>query len=291
MSIYRRKFVTRIGLMHLVATNICVWIKVVVQEVSYDVLNDRERKIREADNTSFFELSENDLNSDLVNEEVIGNSDANDLVNQQCNNMIMTKLKADSTPYLYPCLVQFCLICIVMLLVMWRNVSVEHEHYKLEKLKLCQDPDRADYSSTCQRYSINCNGSNIGLFGGVMVIIAVIVSLIMFFVFITNPDPTLQSLAIQISSLSQLVLYSLTSVAVMMGMCQMSKLSYDASHSLQLDTLLLLSGQAGVLLCAALTAIGSLLQVASDALVNLGLLTPFSRSTPVFYPSSLPSQH
>lgn len=28
MNIYRRKFTTRLGLMHLIATNICVWLKV-----------------------------------------------------------------------------------------------------------------------------------------------------------------------------------------------------------------------------------------------------------------------
>ena len=28
MNIYRRKFTTRLGLMHLIATNLCVWLKV-----------------------------------------------------------------------------------------------------------------------------------------------------------------------------------------------------------------------------------------------------------------------
>ena len=219
-------------------------------------------------NTSFSELNMNnsDFSEDLVNEGMIINSedapesDHSDL-HYLCDNTIIYQLKQDSSPYLYPCLVQFSLICGAVLLIMWRNVATEHEYYKLAKLKLLHDQDRCDYSSTCQRYSVDCNGSNTGLFCGVMVVVVTIVSLILFFVFITNKDPNLQNLAVQVASFSELALYGLTTVAVMIGMCQMRRLWYDVSCRLELDTILLVTAQAGVLLYASFSAVGSFLQV------------------------------
>ena len=268
MNIYKRKFVTRFGLMHMIATNVCVWIKVLVMEANHEVLNFPKRNIGDVANISFIELNVNeiDFDEDLMNETVFSDSDEvleleESDIKYMCDNPIIYQLKQDSSPYLYPCLVQFSLICGAVLLIMWRNVASEHNHYKLAKLKIGHYEDRYDYSSTCQRYSVDCNGSNTGLFCGVMVIIATIVSLIVFFVFITNTDQNLQNLAVQFASFSELGLYGLTSVAVMIGMCQMRRLWYDVSRRLELDIILLVTGQAGVLIYASFSAVGSFLQV------------------------------
>ena len=268
MNIYKRKFVTRFGLMHMIATNVCVWIKALVMEANHEVINFPKRNIRDVANISFIELNVNeiDFDEDLMNETVFSDSDEvleleESDIKYMCDNPIIYQLKQDSSPYLYPCLVQFSLICGAVLLIMWRNVASEHKHYKLAKLKIGHYEDRYDYSSTCQRYSVDCNGSNTGLFCGVMVITATIVSLIVFFVFITNTDQNLQNLAVQFASFSELGLYGLTSVAVMIGMCQMRRLWYDVSRRLELDIILLLTGQAGVLIYASFSAVGSFLQV------------------------------
>eukprot|EP00090_Calanus_glacialis_P007099 TRINITY_DN15569_c0_g1_i5.p1 TRINITY_DN15569_c0_g1~~TRINITY_DN15569_c0_g1_i5.p1 ORF type:complete len:810 (-),score=174.60 TRINITY_DN15569_c0_g1_i5:104-2533(-) len=275
MNIYKRKFVTRFGLMHMIATNVCVWIKALVMEANHEVLNFPKRNIRDVANISFIELNVNeiDFDEDLMNETVFSDSDEvleleESDIKYMCDNPIIYQLKQDSSPYLYPCLVQFSLICGAVLLIMWRNVASEHKHYKLAKLKIGHYQDRYDYSSTCQRYSVDCNGSNTGLFCGVMVIIATIVSLIVFFVFITNTDQNLQNLAVQFASFSELGLYGLTSVAVMIGMCQMRRLWYDVSRRLELDIILLVTGQAGVLIYASFSAVGSFLQI-ETCLVSL----------------------
>jgi len=283
MNIYKRKFVTRLGLMHMIATNICVWVKVLVMEANHEVLNLHslhERNVRDVANISLIDVNVNeiDLNYDLVNESMI--SDGEDVLEAEdtdfhytCDNPIIYQLRQDSSPYLYPCLVQFSLICGAVLFIMWRNVHSEHEYYKLARLKIGHYQDRFDYSSTCQRYSVDCNGSNTGLFCGVMVIIATIVSLIVFFVFITNSDQNLQSLAVQFASFSELGLYGLTSVAVMIGMCQMRRLWYDVTRRLELETILLVSGQAGVFIYAAFSAVSSFLQIESCLVPLLASVT------------------
>ena len=38
MNIYKNKFVSRFGLMHMIATNLCVWLNVLILETSHEIL-------------------------------------------------------------------------------------------------------------------------------------------------------------------------------------------------------------------------------------------------------------
>ena len=37
MNIYKRRFLSRLGLMHMIATNLCVWLKVVILETKHEI--------------------------------------------------------------------------------------------------------------------------------------------------------------------------------------------------------------------------------------------------------------
>ena len=56
-------------------------------------------------------------------------------------------------------------------------------------------------------------------------------------------------------------MYSLTSAAVIIAMCQMRKLEQDSSHTLELDNLLLVIAQTGVFIYAAFSIIATFFQV------------------------------
>ncbi len=47
----------------------------------------------------------------------------------------MSSLLADSGPFLFPCTIEYSLICAAILYVMWKNIAEEHEHYKFQKKK------------------------------------------------------------------------------------------------------------------------------------------------------------
>ena len=42
MNVYRRKFISRLGLMHMIATNICVWLSVLIMETTHEIETNRE---------------------------------------------------------------------------------------------------------------------------------------------------------------------------------------------------------------------------------------------------------
>ena len=37
MNIYRRKLVARLGLMHMIATNLCVWLSILIMETTHEI--------------------------------------------------------------------------------------------------------------------------------------------------------------------------------------------------------------------------------------------------------------
>ena len=46
---------------------------------------------------------------------------------------IMDKLLKNSSPFLFPCTIEYSLICAAILYIMWKNISEEHEHYKSQR--------------------------------------------------------------------------------------------------------------------------------------------------------------
>ena len=131
------------------------------------------------------------------------------------------------------------LICAAVLFVMWKNIAEEHEHYKVHKrrrkisrnlgvtsprnLTTTTSENETDAESdfrSAHQYSVDCTHANTGLFSGIFVMVLVIISLIVFFVLITSSEVHLHQAAITVASLTELSLYCITSIAVLVGMCQ-----------------------------------------------------------------------
>ena len=90
---------------------------------------------------------------------------------------------------------------------------------------------------------------------------------------------SLQGAAITVASLTELALYILTTLAVVMGMCQVRSLWYDTSRKLELDNLLLIVAQTGVFIYAAFSIIGSFFQLQDHMLAFLASLATLVQTT------------
>merc|ERR1711884_759284 len=93
--------------------------------------------------------------------------------------------------YLFPLLAQYCVISAAILPVIWNQVGPEHEHFRLTRMRLSAPQED---TSTCARYTVDCRSSNTGLFCGILVVIAALVSLILFFVFVARDELFLQAI-------------------------------------------------------------------------------------------------
>ncbi len=200
---------------------------------------------------------------------------------------IMSKLLTDSGPFLFPCTIEYSLICAAVLFVMWKNIAEEHEHYKMQKRRKFVDVDQHPHVAGHElnmrghhnHYTVDCTHANTGLFTGIFVLVLTIISVIVFFVLISSKEPELKAAAITVASLTELSLYCLTTVAVLVGMCQVRGLWYDTSRKLELDNLLLVVAQTGVFIYAAFCIIGSFFQLKEHLLAFLASLATLTQTT------------
>lgn len=183
---------------------------------------------------------------------------------QRCGGAMMYRVLKDSSPFLFPCTIEFSLICAAVLFIMWKNVGVGHQHYKQERIRrLVAEAARhatLPPGKRHQHYSVDCSHANSGMFCGIIVLVITIISLIVFFVFISSPSHAMQHVAAQVASLSEVTLYSVTTVALVIGRVQMRRLWYDVSRALELDNLLLIIAQSGVLIYATFSIVSTFFQ-------------------------------
>ena len=116
MNLYKRKGASRLGLIHLAATNLCIWLKELIHEVAVA-----------ADAGGDVTMMEMEVN--LEGEEKMNMTSTNSTrPASSCfeeDRGILGNLRMDSMDYLFPLLAQYCIISAAILLVIWNQVRSE----------------------------------------------------------------------------------------------------------------------------------------------------------------------
>ncbi|XP_071563799.1 proton channel OtopLc isoform X2 [Temnothorax nylanderi] len=256
MKVHRHRVVARFGLMHMIGTNLSVWLNVLVQETKHEIL-------------TFY----NPENNSLRISHRLGSKGGLHLGGHihshhgehvrlprglkgphhmfECRRTnIMGSLVQDASPFLFPCTIEYSLICAAILYVMWKNIS---------KVGFTQPatPPRHHahaYRKSPHHYSVDCARAHKGLFVGILILVLTIISLILFFVLISRPE--LVGLAVTEVNICELTLYGMSTLATLIGMFQMRNLRYDGSRNLELDNILLVAAQTGMFIYSTFTIIG-----------------------------------
>ena len=106
----------------------------------------------------------------------------------------MEPLARSASEFLFPCTVEYSLLCAVILGVMWINACSEKNkpQHKDSTASVGLDSRTSGvnliYSRSVSQYSVDCASAHKGLFAGVIVLVLSIVSLIMFFELIKYPE-------------------------------------------------------------------------------------------------------
>nr|CAD7393884.1 unnamed protein product [Timema cristinae] len=184
---------------------------------------------------------------------------------------IMGTLVQNASPFLFPCTIEYSLICAVILYAMWKDVSALHGHSKqgcggaygnqmansktIEQETKYVPPRsyfghfRVDFQLSSrtrpsQQFSVDCASAHKGLFAGILVLVLTIISLIMFFVLVKEPD--YGALAVLEVDIVELTLYLLTTLAVCACAYRIKELKYDTNRRFELDNTLLVMAQTGL---------------------------------------------
>nr|CAD7574447.1 unnamed protein product [Timema californicum] len=258
------KVVTRFGLIHMMATNLCVWLNVLVQETKHEIFNfyTTGSKLIEpfspklvdypilvnSTNTTDWETSiKPTLYLAAANDSFLARALHEDSFSCRRTN-IMGTLVQNASPFLFPCTIEYSLICAVILYAMWKDVSALHGHAK----KGCggaygnqmANSKLSSRTRPSQQFSVDCASAHKGLFAGILVLVLTIISLIMFFVLVKEPD--YRALAVLEVDIVELTLYLLTTLAVCACAYRIKELKYDTNRRFELDNTLLVMAQTGL---------------------------------------------
>ncbi|XP_076344781.1 proton channel OtopLc-like isoform X2 [Tachypleus tridentatus] len=259
MAINKFKTLARFGLMHMIATNLCVWLHVLVAETKHEIMtiidpNHTERIpsfILEVKTDNDQEVTDSHTifsRRQTLHERVERSVEQGIYISHECRRSnIMGELVQDASPFLFPCTIEYSLICAAILYVMWKNIG-----------KAQNNVDNTNNASFFTRhrhhYTVDCTNANKGLFTGIIVLVLAIISLILFFVLINKE--WYKNLAVMEAHVFELALYILTSIAVVVAIIQVKELKYNPYRNIELDNILLIVAQSGLYVFTMFSIIG-----------------------------------
>jgi len=148
------------------------------------------------------------------------------------NDNTLGRLWTSSMPYLFPFIVEYSLIAAAVTYVMWRSVGQDKMH-KLEGKKL--DEEESDHKKR-KYWRVDCQSASKGLFLGLLCLVGGIIILIIFFVMKDNPE--FKGQMFWIYSGAEILILSLCAIASLAGFVQIQKLSHSFTSPYDLDDLL-----------------------------------------------------
>ncbi|CAH2063371.1 unnamed protein product, partial [Iphiclides podalirius] len=249
------KIVQRFGFMHMIATNLCEWLYVLVEETKHEIHHlEHSMSLK-------------------------SNGYHNDTLEVPCRRAnIMGALLQNASPFLFPCTIEYSLIVAVILYEMWKEIKCTPEDFE-RKFNMSKNKSRNNSvtpekilqqfagmlgvssphgsRTALHHFSVDCSHAHRGLFAGILLIVFTIISLIMFFVLAHNPK-TMNEAIFEVN-ICESVLYSLTLLAVAGALKQMRVLPYKRNTQavLGLDTSLLILAQSGMFVYCMFSLIGS----------------------------------
>ncbi|XP_065363840.1 proton channel OtopLc [Calliphora vicina] len=262
IKVYRYKIIARFGLMHMIGTNLAVWLNVLIQETKHEILtfyNVENRTLRISHRIPGHSRAHS----------ILAPSDPNALVRVprglkgpyqifECRRTnILGTLVQDASPFLFPCTIEYSLICAAILYVMWKSIS-RPQTPKPQRPDMISSPVKR----SPHHYSVDCARAHKGLFVGILILVLTIISLILFFVLISRPD--FVALAVMEVTICELFIYATATIATLVGMFQIRHLQYDAFRSFSLDDILLVGAQTGSFLYNIFTVIAGHFSLRSD---------------------------
>ncbi|CAG5009785.1 unnamed protein product [Parnassius apollo] len=146
-------------------------------------------------------------------------------------NPIMGTIVTDSAPYLYPFIIEYSLIGAAVIYVMWKHIgrypSVANDEDLERRLEAVLSRRAAALAAAQRGNRVDCAGASKGLFCGLLLLVASLICLILFFVLIRHQE--LKRLSIYLADVSHCALMILSILAILIGFIRVRKLKWSAN--------------------------------------------------------------
>uniref|UniRef100_A0A2A4JG08 Otopetrin n=1 Tax=Heliothis virescens TaxID=7102 RepID=A0A2A4JG08_HELVI len=314
LNIHRFKVIARFGLMHVVATNICVWIRTLVLEslkeiTDYHVKNPQgysgegvlgkvirkhtlrhSGKVFGAASTAATSIASTVITTakttgeqlmNVVTSKAVPTTTPTTMTNSSeifesfdglnpaalianidnttvCGrNPIMGTIVTDSAPYLYPFIIEYSLIGAAVIYVMWKHIgrypSVANDEDLERRLEAVLSRRAAALAAAQRGNRVDCAGASKGLFCGLLLLVASLICLILFFVLIRHHE--LKRLSIYLADVSHCALMVLSILAILIGFIRVQSLKFRSEEQSDLNDILLRVSAFGLFVYAVFSVI------------------------------------
>lgn len=153
---------------------------------------------------------------------------------------IMGTIVEDSTPYLYPFIIEYSLIGAAVIYVMWKHIgrypkytSDEDLEHRLEVML----SRRAVALAQVKSGRVDCVGASKGLFFGLLLLVGSLICFILFFVLVRHEQ--FQILAYYLADASHAGLMGFAILAILIGFCRVQSLKFRCEEQSNLNDILL----------------------------------------------------
>lgn len=201
LIINRRKVFARFGIMHCIASSLCFWVFTILQETLQAIF--MKSKSKEYDySTSSDSYTKNALNhfdSDDSNEKDLddavyyaaskASASSTWSINYGCeNDTHLSSMINATTPYLYPFSIEFNILMVGLWILLWENIGRFERHTHIPSVEVTYEEDNSKSLSSNLIIYVDCHASNRGLFAGLLMTVATVISIILFFIFSASED-------------------------------------------------------------------------------------------------------
>ncbi|XP_034238334.1 proton channel OtopLc-like [Thrips palmi] len=264
MDMMRHKVAAQFGLMHMIATNLCEWLTVIIEEAKHEIEHLHHSfngsgghgghgvhggHSAHGHGATGHHRAVRDGHDDAANGTCVTPTD------------ILGTLVRNASPFLFPCTVEYSLICAVVLFEMWKNTHKGghghgHSHHSPARDSAVSTQELGGHGvRSANHLSVDCTKAHKGLFAGIVVVVLTIICLVLYFVL--KEAEGFEASGRLVVSVCELSLNIITTIAVLSAFYEVRSLKYLSKHGgLGLDNTLLVMAQVGVFLYNLFSVLG-----------------------------------
>ncbi|XP_069958889.1 proton channel OtopLc isoform X3 [Cherax quadricarinatus] len=216
LIINRRLVLSRFGIMHCIASSLCFWVYTILQETLQAIFQKKNAAKYSSDITYSAKLVAGDEeDSDEMDDEEnkftgtkIGTTVSSSWsINYGCEkDTNLSSMINTTTPYLYPFSIEFSILMVGLWILLWENIGKFERHTHIPSVEVTYEEDNSKSLTSNLIIYVDCHASNRGLFAGLLMTVATVISIILFFIFSTSEDT--KQLGSYVNGISEVVLLS-----------------------------------------------------------------------------------
>ena len=208
LIINRRKLLSRFGLMHCISASLCFWIYTIMQETLQAIHLKKYKKgyhnvstpsplqlmkvinkLSKGEDDDDSDEDDDDDNEIEAKSNYFGTKPLSESwnANYGCEKTTeLTKMINYTTPYLYPFSIEYNILIVGVWILLWENIGKTERHTHIPNAEITNEEDNTKGFASNMNIYVDCHSSIRGLFAGLLMTVATVISIILFFIFTSS---------------------------------------------------------------------------------------------------------